>query len=53
LYESLAERYRAPLPHPAPAPVPEVPEVEAPAPAVVDEINGDAAAEDGTGNPRQ
>ena len=51
LYESLAERYRAPLPHPAPAPVPEVPEVEAPAPAVVDEINGDAAAEDGT--PRQ
>jgi H+/Cl- antiporter ClcA len=26
LYESLATRYMAPLPHPAPAPVPEVPE---------------------------
>ncbi len=26
LYESLSERYMAPLPQPAPAPVPEVPE---------------------------
>jgi hypothetical protein len=52
LYEALAERYMAP-PRPAPAPMPEVPEVEAPEPAVVDEINGNAAAEDGTGNPRQ
>ncbi|OLL33118.1 chloride channel protein [Burkholderia sp. SRS-W-2-2016] len=28
LYESLAQRYMAPLPQPVPAPVPEVPEVE-------------------------
>jgi len=49
LYESLAQRYMAP--QPAPAPVPEVPEVDAPEPAVVDEITGDAPAEDGA--PRQ
>jgi len=52
LYESLAERYRAPLPQPAPAPVPEVPEVEVPGP-VAEEIAGDASANDDAGAPRQ
>jgi H+/Cl- antiporter ClcA len=51
LYESLAERYMAPLPQPAPAPVPEVPEVEAPEAAVADETDGDTRAEDSA--PRQ
>ncbi|MGE8510465.1 MAG: chloride channel protein, partial [Paraburkholderia terricola] len=51
LYESLAQRYMAPLPQPAPAPVPEVPEVDVPEPAAVDEVTGDAPAEDGA--PRQ
>ena len=48
LYESLAQRYMAPLPQPAPAPVPEV---DVPEPAAVDEITGEAPAEDGA--PRQ
>src|SRR6266702_830967 len=52
LYESLAERYMAPLPRPAPAPVPEVPEVEAPEPAA-EEVGGDASANEGNGAPRQ
>ncbi|MCC8401088.1 chloride channel protein [Paraburkholderia sp. MMS20-SJTN17] len=60
LYESLAERYMAPLPHPAPAPVPEVPEVEAPraeAGSNDGEPSIDNAAEDdatdASGSPRQ
>ncbi len=44
LYESLAERYRAPLPQPAPAPVPEVPE------ALIDDEPQAPASED---TPRQ
>src|SRR6202012_3275968 len=42
LYESLAERYMAPLPQPAPAPVPEVPEVEVPS---SDASEGEASLE--------
>lgn len=45
LYESLAERYLAPLPQPAPAPVPEVPEVEVPQ-AAADDVDGEPAAGD-------
>ncbi|MFM0335663.1 chloride channel protein [Paraburkholderia fungorum] len=52
LYESLAERYMAPLPQPAPAPVPEVPEVEVPEPAA-EQLADDTPSEDGTAAPRQ
>ncbi|WP_233847875.1 chloride channel protein [Paraburkholderia sp. HD33-4] len=45
LYESLAERYLAPLPQPAPAPVPEVPEVEVPE-AAADDVDGETPAVD-------
>ncbi len=47
LYESLAERYVAPLPQPTPAPVPEVPEVEVPEAESEDgEPRADDAADD-------
>ncbi|MGF6698437.1 H+/Cl- antiporter ClcA [Paraburkholderia sp. MM5496-R1] len=47
LYESLAERYVAPLPQPTPAPVPEVPEVEVPEAESEDgEPSADDAADD-------
>ncbi|MGF6634367.1 chloride channel protein [Paraburkholderia sp. 35.1] len=47
LYESLAERYVAPLPQPMPAPVPEVPEVEVPEAESEDgEPSADDAADD-------
>ena len=60
LYESLAERYMAPLPQPAPAPVPEVPEVEAPdvsdveaSAAAAQQVDGEPRADDDAESPRQ
>jgi hypothetical protein len=49
LYESLAQRYMAPLPQPTPAPVPEVPAVEVPEEPVV----GDSSAKNDADAPRQ
>jgi H+/Cl- antiporter ClcA len=61
LYESLAQRYMAPLPKPAPAaPVPEVPEVEAPdvsdvvaSEAAAPHVDGATRADDDAEAPRQ
>jgi hypothetical protein len=60
LYESLAQRYMAPLPKPAPAPVPEVPEVEAPdvsdvaaSEAAAPHLDGATRADDDAEAPRQ
>jgi hypothetical protein len=50
LYESLAQRYMAPLPQPMPAPTPEVPEVPEPA---TEPVDGEPPAEDGADTPRQ
>jgi H+/Cl- antiporter ClcA len=60
LYESLAQRYMAPLPKPAPAPVPEVPEVEAPEVSGVEasetaapHVDGETRADGDAEGPRQ